>query len=264
MQVLLAEAGVCSRRRAEDLIRLGRVTVNGLPATVGQKAIADVDIIAVDGRSVSVGQEKVSYLLNKPAGVVTTLDDPQGRPSVRLYVDGLPWRLFPVGRLDRDSDGLLILTNDGELANQLMHPRYHVPKTYVATLDGPADEKVLEGLQAGVHLPDGVLTCVSVRRLSDASQGQGRVEITIAEGRKRVVRRALSALGRRTLRLTRIAIGPLLLGALPPGSMRRLDAGDMEVLRRAIRRAATQAGHAPAGPGPTEGEGVPHSAARSS
>ncbi len=241
--------------------------MNGSPACVGQKAVAGVDVIAVDGRPLGAGQEKVSYLLNKPAGVVTTLDDPQGRPSVRLYVEDLPWRIFPVGRLDRESEGLLILTNDGELANQLMHPRYHVPKTYVATLDGPADDRLVDGLRAGVALPDGILRCLSVRRLTDAQRGQGRVELTIAEGRKRVVRRALAALGRKTLGLRRIAIGPLALGDLPPGEMRRLSAAEENALRLAVRRAAEQAeqaeyGHA--GPGPTQGEGVPRRAARSS
>ena len=255
--MLLAEAGVCSRRRAEDLIRLGRVLVNGAPAALGQKAVAGVDRITVDGRPVEQGQEKVSFLLNKPAGVVTTLDDPQGRPSVRLYVEGLPWRLFPVGRLDRDSEGLLLLTNDGEFANQLMHPRHHVAKTYVATLDGPADEALLSGLRAGVDLPDGLLRCLSVRRLHDAEEGRGRVELAIAEGRKRVVRRALAALGRRTLRLRRIAIGPLALGDLPLGEMRRLTQAEEAALRRAIRQAAEQAGDGDARGPQTRGEGVP-------
>ncbi len=262
--MLLAEAGVCSRRHAEDLIRQGRVTVNGAPAALGQKAVAGVDVIAVDGRPLGSGQEKVSYVLNKPAGVVTTLDDPQGRPSVRLYVESLPWRLFPVGRLDRDSEGLLILTNDGELANQLMHPRYHVPKTYVATLDGPADDTLIEGLLAGVGLQDGVLHCLAARGLPDATGGEGRVELVIAEGRKRVVRRALAALGRRTLRLVRIAIGPLTLGDLPSGGMRRLAAAEEEALRTAAREAARRMERGEPAPGSRQGEGVPRGAARSS
>jgi len=230
---------------------------------LGQKAVAGVDRVMVDGRPLEPVQEKVSFLLNKPAGVVTTLDDPQGRPSVRLYVEGLPWRLFPVGRLDRDSEGLLLLTNDGELANQLMHPRYHVAKTYVATLDGPADEALLEGLRAGVDLPDGVLHCLSARRLHDPT-GQGRVELTIAEGRKRVVRRALAALGRKTLRLMRVAIGPVVLGDLPPGELRRLSQAEEEALQRAIRQAAHLAAEEEATGPRTRGEGVPRKAARSS
>lgn len=226
--------------------------------------MAGVDEVLVDGRPLAPGQEKVSYLLNKPAGVVTTLDDPQGRPSVRVYVEGLPWRLFPVGRLDRDSEGLLLLTNDGELANQLMHPRYHVPKTYVATLDGPADEAVLHKLRSGVELPDGVLSCLSACRLPDDAQGQGRIELTIAEGRKRVVRRALAAIGRRTLRLQRIAIGPLRLGDLPPGSMRPLASGEQEALLLAIRQAAADAENPLSDPVRTWGEGVPRLAAHDS
>ncbi len=217
----------------------------------------------MDGRPVGQGQEKVSYLLNKPAGVVTTLDDPQGRPSVRVFVAGLPWRLFPVGRLDRDSEGLLLLTNDGLLANQLMHPRYHVPKTYVATVDGPADDEVLAGLRAGVPLPDGTLHCLSARRRDDGRRSPGQLELTIAEGRKRVVRRALAAMGRRTIRLERIAIGPLELGDLPPGKMRRLTVEEETALRAAIRAAAGAAGQATV-PAERQGEGVPHKAAHKS
>ena len=201
--------------------------------------------------------------MNKPAGVVTTLDDPQGRPSVRLFVEGLPWRLFPVGRLDRDSEGLLLLTNDGLLANQLMHPRYHVPKTYVATVDGPVDEAVLAGLRTGVSLPDGTLHCLSACRRDSGRAATEQVELTIAEGRKRVVRRALAALGRRTLRLERIAIGPLELGDLPPGKMRRLTAEEETALRSAIRAAADAAAQA-TGPAARQGEGVPHKAAHNS
>lgn len=258
--MLLAEAGICSRRHAEDLIRAGRVRVNGAPAVLGQKAAWDADAIAVDGRPIAPGQEKVSYLLNKPAGVVTTLDDPQGRPSVQRFVQGLPWRLFPVGRLDRDSEGLLLLTNDGQLANQLMHPRFHVPKTYVATVDGPADEAVLRGLLQGVALRDGVLRCLGARRLPDAEPGFGRVELSIAEGRKRVVRRALAALGRDTVRLQRIAIGPLQLGDLEAGALRRLTAAEDRALRAAIAEAASSD---PRRAAPLRGEGAPPRAARS-
>jgi pseudouridine synthase len=229
---------------------------------LGQKARLGVDAILVDGRPLAAGQEKVCYLLNKPAGVVTTLDDPQGRPSVRLYVAGLPWRLFPVGRLDRDSEGLLLLTNDGPLANRLMHPRYHVPKTYVATLDGPADGTLLAGLRSGVELADGVLTCLAARALPRAADGSDRVELTIAEGRKRVVRRALQALGRRTLRLQRVALGPLALGDLAPGAMRRLTTDELQLLEQAIDRAEAQA-DADAKVS-RRGEGVPRRAAQSS
>ncbi|EQD32830.1 ribosomal large subunit pseudouridine synthase B, partial [mine drainage metagenome] len=140
--MLLREAGIASRRGAEEFIRAGRVTVNGRQASLGESADPAVDEVLLDGRPLHLRQETVCYVLNKPRGVVTTLSDPEGRPSVADFVAGLPWRLFPVGRLDRDSEGLLLFTNDGELANGLMHPRHHVPKTYAVRLDQPVDARL--------------------------------------------------------------------------------------------------------------------------
>ena len=237
----MAAAGICSRRQAENLIRAGRVTVNGEPAVLGSRAVPGRDDVRVDGRPVASGQEKVCYLLNKPAGVVTTLRDPQGRPCVGALVADLPWRLFPVGRLDQDSEGLLLLTNDGELAHHLMHPRFHVPKTYVATLDGPADEAFAAQLLSGVDLPDGRLEVLDAVLRGEETPGRARVELTIAEGRKRVVRRALQALGRGTLRLRRIAFGPLQLGDLAPGDLRPLRADELAELEAALAGAKRRA-----------------------
>ncbi len=237
MQALLSEAGVCSRRHAEDLIRQGRVAVNGQTAHLGEKATAQDDI-RVDGRPVLAVQEKVCYLLNKPAGVVTTLRDPQGRPSVAQYASSMPQRVYPVGRLDRDSEGMLLLTNDGALANGLMHPRYHVPKTYVASLDAPEDAGFLGRLRAGVDLEDGPVRFLQVETLTPAD-GRARLRLVIAEGRKRVVRRAVDAAGRHVVRLVRVAIGPLPLGDLPPGALRRLSAREVALLQSAIAAART-------------------------
>lgn len=239
--MLLAEAGVASRRHAEEFIRAGRVTVNGQVAQLGERADPGTDRILLDGSPVAVRQETVCLLLNKPAGVVTTLSDPAGRPSVQDYVAGLPWRVFPVGRLDRDSEGLLLFTNDGMLANGLMHPRYHVPKTYRVTLDRPADLRLISRCAAEIRLEDGPVRFLSV----EGRDGSRDVVVTIAEGRKRLVRRAFAALDHRVVRLVRTAIGPLTDPGLPSGSLRRLGADEVETLWAAIR--AARSGQGPTG-----------------
>lgn len=228
--MLLREAGVASRRGAEEFIREGRVTVNGRPAELGARADPACDEILLDGSALLLRQETVCYVLNKPRGVVTTLSDPGGRPTVADYVQGLPWRLFPVGRLDLDSEGLLLLTNDGMLANGLMHPRHHVPKTYAVTLDRPVDARLRSLLRQEIALEDGPVRFLSV----EAAVGDSEIEVQIGEGRKRIVRRALLALDRRVVRLVRTAIGPFGDPDLPPGKMRRLSQRELEVLSRAI------------------------------
>ncbi len=233
--MVLSAAGICSRRHAENLIRQGRVTVNGAVAQLGQKAHPD-DEIRLDGAPVLARQEKVCYLLNKPAGVVTTLSDPQGRPSIARFADALPERVYPIGRLDRDSEGMLLLTNDGDLANGLMHPRYHVAKTYVVSLDGEVDASLLQRLRQGVELEDGAVRFLSVTQVPPQA-GQPRLRLVIAEGRKRIVRRALTAVGRQVVRLVRVEIGPLALGDLAPGAVRPLTAQEFEALRAAITAA---------------------------
>jgi 23S rRNA pseudouridine2605 synthase len=217
------------------LIRQGRVTLNGQVAQVGQSALPDDDI-RLDGRPILAVQEKVCYLLNKPAGVVTTLSDPQGRASVAQFADMLAQRVYPVGRLDRDSEGMLLLTNDGDLANGLMHPRYHVPKTYVVSLAAPPGPGLLERLRRGVTLEDGPVRFLHVEQIPPEG-GLSRLRLVIAEGRKRIVRRAVAAAGSRVSRLVRVAIGPLLLGDLSPGEVRRLSGREIEQLREAIASA---------------------------
>jgi 23S rRNA pseudouridine2605 synthase len=221
----LASAGVASRRAADEYIRAGRVTVNGAPAEVGT-VIGAGDDVRVDGQRVNVQAEMV-VLLHKPAGVVTTASDPHGRPTVIDLVPA-PVRLFPVGRLDRETTGALLLTNDGGLADRLMHPRHGVPKTYVATVAVDPPPAVLRRLREGVQLDDGPTAPATVRMA-----GKGKVQITIHEGRNRQVRRMLAAVGHPARALHRSRYAGLALGDLGPGEWRALSDGEVEALRRA-------------------------------
>src|SRR3954451_6000690 len=224
----LAHAGVASRRASEGLIADGRVTVG---AEIVRDPARDVDgseAVAVDGRAVAPADEWVVYALNKPPGVVSTAQDTHGRPTVVSLVPS-ERRLYPVGRLDADTTGLILLTNDGKLANQLTHPRYEVPKTYLATVDpGRVSERSLRALREGVELDDGVTSPASVRQVRF-----GVLEITIREGRKRQVRRMVEAAGHRVTALERVAFGPLRLDRLAPGKYRRLSAAEIERRRNA-------------------------------
>jgi pseudouridine synthase len=213
---------VGSRRAADEVIRAGRVTVNGEAAQLGT-LVSDDDDVRVDGRPVHV-QATMVVLLHKPAGVVTTASDPQGRRTVVDLVQA-PVRLFPVGRLDRDTTGLLLLTNDGALADRLMHPRHGVRKTYVARVAADPGEPVLERLRRGVELDDGTTAPAEVRRA-----GPGRVEITIHEGRNRQVRRMLAAVGHPARGLHRSGYGRLELGDLAPGQWRELSEAEVKAL----------------------------------
>jgi 23S rRNA pseudouridine2605 synthase len=224
----LAHAGIASRRHAEELIRAGRVTLAG--ETVTDPA-TDVDTdsgVAVDGERVKGAEARVVYALNKPAGVVSTASDPQGRPTVVDIVPGEK-RLYPVGRLDADATGLLLLTNDGELANRLTHPRYAVPRTYRAIVGNPpVRDRAIRALRAGVRLDDGLTAPARARRVKP-----DLIELTIHEGRKRQVKRMCAEVGHPVKRLTRIAFGPLELGSLPPGRHRRLSENEVQRLFRA-------------------------------
>lgn len=218
----LASTGVGSRRAADEVIRAGRVTVNGEAGELGT-LVSESDDVRVDGRPVDV-QATMVVLLHKPAGVVTTASDPQGRRTVVDLVPA-PVRLFPVGRLDRETTGLLLLTNDGALADRLMHPRHGVRKTYVARVAADPGEPVLARLRRGIQLDDGVTAPAEVRLA-----GPGRVEITIHEGRNRQVRRMLAAVGHPARGLHRSAYGGLRLGGLAPGDWRELTDAEVEAL----------------------------------
>jgi len=221
----LAHSGVASRRSAETVIRDGRVTVGGEVVRDPARDVDETSAVAVDGERVAPEPLEV-HMLNKPAGVVSTARDTHGRPAVTDLVESRR-RLYPVGRLDADTTGLILLTNDGELANRLMHPRYAVPRTYRARVKGDPGEPALRALREGVELDDGPTQPAPVRRL-DA----GLLEIELREGRKRQVRRMCEAVGHPVLELERVAFGPLRLRGLAPGENRRLTAAEVERLRK--------------------------------
>jgi 23S rRNA pseudouridine2605 synthase len=234
LQKILAAAGVASRRRAEDLLREGRVSVNGRTATVGESADPDRDTITVDGAPVR--REAAAYwLLNKPRGVLSTVRDPQGRPTVRDLVPARGARLFPVGRLDRDTEGLVLLTNDGRLAHALLHPSHRVEREYRVTVRGRVAAETLARLARGVVLEDGVTAPAKVGRPAvDPASERSRFTLTVIEGRKRQIRRALAALGHPVVELRRVRMGPLRLGRLPPGRARPLSARERKALQSLV------------------------------
>ncbi len=225
----LAHAGVASRRGAETIIRDGRVTVDGVTTIDPAVDVGGYEAVAVDGRLLGGPESHVVHILHKPAGVVSTASDPQGRRTVIELIDDEENRLYPVGRLDVDTTGLILVTNDGELANLLMHPRYEVQKTYRATVaGGPVSGRTLRALRTGVMLEDGPTAPAGVRVLEP-----GVLELVIGEGRKRQVRRMCEAVGHRVIGLQRVAYGPLELGTLGVGEHRRLEEAEIELLRAA-------------------------------
>jgi 23S rRNA pseudouridine2605 synthase len=240
LQKVLARRGLGSRRACEELIAAGRVTVNGEVAVLGQRVDPTRDRVAVDGVPLAVEPGLVYWLLNKPAGVVTTASDPQGRPTVVSLVPSEP-RVFPVGRLDVDTEGLLILTNDGDLAYRLTHPRYGVEKEYLAEVEGEPSERDLARLRHGVELEDGITAPARVTRLAP-----NLLRITIHEGRNRQVRRMCEAIGHPVVRLARTRIGPVADPRLRPGRWRPLTPAEVRALELA---AAGPAAPRPARPG---------------
>ena len=228
----LAHAGVASRRKAEEIIRAGKVTVGGEVVTDPARDVDELSQVAVGGRMLTGEEDRLVLMLNKPAGVVSTAKDTHGRKTVLDMVPRKGSRLYPVGRLDAETTGLILLTNDGELANTLTHPRFEVPKTYLARVSGgTVGEKALRALREGVELDDGRTSPAKVRQVDP-----GVLEITIHEGRKRQVRRMIEAVERRVVELRRVRFGPLGLGDLQPGRSRRLNAAEVERLHKAARR----------------------------
>ena len=228
LQRALARAGLGSRRSCEELIESGRVSVSGRVATLGDKIDPARDRVEVDGSRIPLDPAKRYYALNKPAHVVTTASDPQGRADVsRFYPPGA--RVFPVGRLDRDSEGLLLLTNDGDLANRLTHPRYGIEKEYLAEVGGEPTAKQVARLRSGLELADGPARALEARTVSKA-KGRGAIRIVMGEGRKREVRRMLDAVGLPVRRLVRVRIGPVRLGKLAPGNVRELEPEEVRAL----------------------------------
>jgi 23S rRNA pseudouridine2605 synthase len=207
------------------------VTVNGRVASLGDRVQADRDRVAVDGTTLNVDPEVRYYAFNKPAGIVTTLSDPQGRPDLRAFVPDGP-RVFPVGRLDRDTEGLLLMTNDGELANRLTHPRHGVEKEYLAEVGGEPAERALATIRRGVELDDGPARALEASVVG-TSRGRGAVRVVMGEGRKREVRRLLDAVGLPVVRLVRVRVGPIRLGRMTPGEVRSLTPDEVRALAEA-------------------------------
>jgi 23S rRNA pseudouridine2605 synthase len=231
LQKLLAQSGVASRRKCEELMLDGLVEVDGEIVTrLGTKVDPRTAVIRVDGKRLPPISPNVYLVLNKPRGVVSTMSDPEGRPTLTDYVADRPERLFHVGRLDTDTSGLILLTNDGEFAHRMAHPSYEVDKTYVAEVDGEVTKETLQRLLAGVTLDDGPVT-VSRARLVSAGQGNARgrsiVELVIHEGRNRIVRRLLDEVGHPVRRLTRTAIGSVQLAGLRDGALRELSTDEL-------------------------------------
>lgn len=229
LQKILSARGVCSRRKAEEWIRAGRITVNGTVAALGDTADPETDEIRVDGKQLPTANDYVYIMLNKPRGYVTTLSDEKGRPNAAQLID-CGTRVYPVGRLDMDSEGLLLFTNDGEFANALMHPKHEVDKTYRVLVEGYSDEN-FERLKQPVELDGYTIRKPAVKLLRTRDRGQAQLLVTIHEGRNRQVRRMCAAAGMNVLRLQRISEGKLKLGSLELGKWRYLTPEEVAGLK---------------------------------
>jgi len=232
LQRTLARAGLGSRRACEELIAAGKVEVNGTVATLGDKVDPEVDEVRVKGARISTDPAMRYLALHKPAGVTTTMRDPHARSDLRSLLPQEGPRVFPVGRLDRETEGLLLVTNDGELANRLTHPRHGVEKEYLAEVDGAPTERHLARLRRGVDLDDGPAKPLAVRTVSRAG-GRTAIRLVMGEGRKREVRRMLDAVGLPVRRLVRLRVGPVKLGRLRAGEIRELMPDEVRGLYRA-------------------------------
>ena len=226
LQKIIAEMGVASRRKAEEFIMEGRVTVNGRPATIGMKADPLKDHIKVDGKLLIKPEKKVYFIFNKPKGVVTSMSDPEGRPAVNDFLRGIKQRVFPVGRLDYDSEGMLLLTNDGDFAHAILHPSKKIPKTYVVKVKGVLEEQDIDKLRTGIRLDRTVTAPAKVKRLRK-TENNSWIEMTIYEGKKRQIRRMLERVGHPVIRLIRMKINGLEMGELEPGAYRSISSGEM-------------------------------------
>lgn len=221
LQKYLSECGVASRRKAEELIAAGRVKVNGKPATIGDKIIPGKDTVVVGGKKITKTKKKTYIMLHKPRGYITTLNDEMDRKCVADLVSDVGTRIYPVGRLDRDSEGLLLMTDDGEFANAMTHPTKHVPKTYRVTIRPSITEEQITALTTGIEI-EGRMTMPSEVRVLERQEGRVVIEIIIYEGRNRQIRKMCEALGLEVARLKRTQIGSVKLGMLKPGDWRNL------------------------------------------
>jgi 23S rRNA pseudouridine2605 synthase len=236
IQKIISAAGVTSRRAAEELIAEGRVRVNGQVVTeLGTKADADKDHIKVDGKLINPQQPKIYVMLNKPAGFVTTMSDPEGRPTVQDLLKGVKIRIYPVGRLDYNTEGMLILTNDGDFAHLITHPKHEFPKTYLAKVKGFLEDSQIENLEQGIYLDDGKTAPAKLKKVRK-EEANSWLEITIHEGRKRQVRRMFDRVGHSVIKLKRIRTGGLVLGDLAEGSFRYLTSDEVSGLREMAQK----------------------------
>ncbi len=233
LQKYLAQCGVASRRHAEEMIADGKVSVNGVTITQMGTQVEDGDRVCVNGKPVRPEEKKEYIIYHKPAGEVTTVSDPEGRTTVLDRFRDFPVRLFPVGRLDYDSEGLLLLTNDGELADKMMHPSNEVNKAYLALVDGMVTMDEVKKLRNGIEL-DGRLTSPASVRVMKLEEGRTHLLVTIHEGRNRQVRRMLDAVGHQVLALRRVQFGPLVLGNMRRGEWRRLTDEEVRALKESI------------------------------
>jgi 23S rRNA pseudouridine2605 synthase/16S rRNA pseudouridine516 synthase len=239
LQKLMAAAGVASRRVSEDLISAGRVEVNGVVVTELGRRVRPEDRVVVDGAAVQLDTSRRYLMLNKPTGVVSSLEDDRGRPDLRRYTDRYPERLFNVGRLDAQTSGLLLLTNDGELAHVLAHPSFGVTKTYVAKTRGRILPKTVARLRSGVELEDGPIAVDAARIVGQAGDRETIIEVTLHSGRNRIVRRMLEEVGHPVIDLVRRSFGPLHLGTLAPGELRdltKVELGKLLTIARETER----------------------------
>src|SRR5947199_5557188 len=249
LQKILAHAGVASRRKAEELIETGHVSVNGkVVRELGSKADLDQDLIQVDGRTIRETQDKVYYVLYKPAGCVTTLSDPENRPTIKAYLEEIPERVYPVGRLDYDVEGALIVTNDGDLAYSMMHPRYGVRRTYLAKVHGVPTAEQLERLRRGVRLEDGRARALEAD-LHSRTPRNTWVRVVVAEGRQHLVKRLLEAVGAPVQKLDRADYGGIAVAGMRPGQLRELTRAEVQMLRAQSGKKAQ--------PGPSRAAALP-------
>ncbi|MBO5266100.1 MAG: rRNA pseudouridine synthase [Ruminiclostridium sp.] len=243
IQKIIADSGYCSRRKAEQYIQNGEVKVNGRPVSIGDKADPRNDLITVNGEKIKAGGITLRYIkLYKPRGYVTTMSDDQGRKTVTDLLDGIEERVYPIGRLDRNSEGLLLLTNDGAFANDIMHPRKHVPKTYRVTVAEKVTEEQINKLMAGVEIEPNVMTKPCIVNILLEEDERTVLEFTIKEGKNRQIRKMCDAVNLTVKRLRRTSVGGVKLGMLKPGEYAELTKEEMRVLRNAMGQAERPTG----------------------
>ncbi|MBI5193763.1 MAG: rRNA pseudouridine synthase [Nitrospirae bacterium] len=232
LQKIIANSGAASRRKAEELIVDGLVTVNGnVVRELGTKADPEKDAIKVSGKLIRLPERHTYIVLNKPQGYITSMNDPEGRPIVTELLKGVKARVFPVGRLDYDTEGLLIMTDDGDLAHSLMHPSHEIAKTYLVKIKGYLEDKEMEKLETGVKLEDGLTSPAVVRKLKKADANSW-IELTIHEGRYHQVKRMMEKVGHQVIKLIRVRYGFIELGNLPPGTFRYMTAEEVKSLKK--------------------------------